>query len=472
MPVCLKIMGIRVAKICIMCDMAAGSKEHVFPAAFGGRRVNRGIYCQPHNEGLGHHVNELMVVLGFFNASLGVRSDHHDEPKPYVFTMADGQRFQRLDESIEYAPPLHLSQTPELIGKKIELSFASTEQRDQWIAQQKKSGYQLDSIETESRTTLFAKPLKQSVNITAEPFHRAVAYLALTHLAHHYPNLARQDSMASVRRCVLGQEAVLQRVWLVDLDFVTIPYDGSLPFSHATVLTLSATTGRAVALVVFFKHLCLAVDLGPVSVALDERVTTLIDPLTELAGKSDIHIIRDALPMTIPTAEQGQEYLRQLKKGERPSPFDSIQAELNRAHSDAFAQDLVPRLLAVNALDLEERRLKVRGVVDESGQRVLNALARSIRSIITYAPFPKVVLDEFQRAIEEDPSTEHGLTERSMEYLQIAKHAYEDQLIYLMDMDALNEGSLLSLFEEPADVIMPAVDAILHAAAEALKRSS
>ncbi|MGN2436455.1 hypothetical protein [Pseudomonas syringae] len=63
-----------------MCGNPAGSREHVFPAAFGGRRKNKGIYCEDHNEGLGHHVKELMKALSYFNASLGVRSDHYDAP--------------------------------------------------------------------------------------------------------------------------------------------------------------------------------------------------------------------------------------------------------------------------------------------------------------------------------------------------------------------------------------------------------
>lgn len=54
------------AKHCIMCEKATGSKEHVFPAAFGRRRMNKSIYCHQHNEDVRHHVNELMPALVLF----------------------------------------------------------------------------------------------------------------------------------------------------------------------------------------------------------------------------------------------------------------------------------------------------------------------------------------------------------------------------------------------------------------------
>jgi hypothetical protein len=38
-------------KTCIICGKRAGSHEHTFPAALGGRRTNKGSYCGLHNNG-------------------------------------------------------------------------------------------------------------------------------------------------------------------------------------------------------------------------------------------------------------------------------------------------------------------------------------------------------------------------------------------------------------------------------------
>ena len=48
------IREVRVAcmlKQCIICGNCAGSREHLFPAALGGRRICNSIYCNIHNQG-------------------------------------------------------------------------------------------------------------------------------------------------------------------------------------------------------------------------------------------------------------------------------------------------------------------------------------------------------------------------------------------------------------------------------------
>ena len=76
------------AKTCIVCGQAAGSGEHVFPAALGGRRVNSGIYCPKHDNSYSGLVSEIAGQLDFFNAYLGVRPDHSSHLKT-----AFGKRF-------------------------------------------------------------------------------------------------------------------------------------------------------------------------------------------------------------------------------------------------------------------------------------------------------------------------------------------------------------------------------------------
>jgi hypothetical protein len=51
------------ARTCIICGGPTGSREHIFPAALGGRRTNKGIYCADHN-------NEYADLAGIISGQL------------------------------------------------------------------------------------------------------------------------------------------------------------------------------------------------------------------------------------------------------------------------------------------------------------------------------------------------------------------------------------------------------------------
>ncbi len=57
----------------IICGDSAGSQEHIFPAALGGRRTSKGIYCGLHNEGFSPLAAFLSRQLELLNALLSVR---------------------------------------------------------------------------------------------------------------------------------------------------------------------------------------------------------------------------------------------------------------------------------------------------------------------------------------------------------------------------------------------------------------
>ena len=71
---------------CIFCGEEAGSREHTFPAALGGRRTNKGILCGPCNNGFSGLDAQLEQQLAVVNGLLGVRSDRAKAPKLASFT--------------------------------------------------------------------------------------------------------------------------------------------------------------------------------------------------------------------------------------------------------------------------------------------------------------------------------------------------------------------------------------------------
>ena len=128
-------------KTCIICGSRAGSGEHIFPAAFGGRRTNKGIYCGSHNEAFGRYVSAPLSSLDIVNAAIGVVPDRHDEVRPAPADSADGEQFLVSMGSVKIAPPRPLKETPELVGKEVVLTFADQGQAAKWIANQKKAGF-------------------------------------------------------------------------------------------------------------------------------------------------------------------------------------------------------------------------------------------------------------------------------------------------------------------------------------------
>ena len=65
-------------RTCIICGGPTGSREHIFPAALGGRRTNKGIYCGGHNNAYSGLAGIISEQLAIFNAQLGIIGDHAD----------------------------------------------------------------------------------------------------------------------------------------------------------------------------------------------------------------------------------------------------------------------------------------------------------------------------------------------------------------------------------------------------------
>lgn len=92
------------ARTCIICGKRAGSQEHVFPAALGGRRTNKGIYCGPHNNGFSGLASAINAQLKPINALLAVRPDHKNKAEPYEYTSPEGDSLVIFDGIVTRAP--------------------------------------------------------------------------------------------------------------------------------------------------------------------------------------------------------------------------------------------------------------------------------------------------------------------------------------------------------------------------------
>lgn len=186
------------ARDCIICGKPAGSREHIFPAALGGWRTNKGIYCGPHNEGFSPLAAVLAEQLRAINALLSVRPDHSSTACALVVDGPGGQALEVSGTKVKLAPPAVAA--PIADGEVRELAFGSEAEAQEWVKRQKDAGYDVTLTKKEWQTRYFAEPMHISLSLGGSEGLRAAGYVALTFFAHHFSALARDKGWTRSRR--------------------------------------------------------------------------------------------------------------------------------------------------------------------------------------------------------------------------------------------------------------------------------
>lgn len=419
------------AKTCIICGNPAGSAEHTFPAAFGGRRINRGIYCTKHNTEFGRHVAALLESMDIINAKLGVIPDRHSEVRPAPATAQDGESFLITKGSTNIVPPDHLDKTPELVGRTVQLPFANMEQAQKWAAQQEKAGYKVAlGKSSEVKTRFVARPLNAVRTFGSEPFMRAVVYLAMTFLAHAFPALARSQSLVAARELIETDGPVSERVWWEPPEVVLQRSLNPFDVGHSVVIAPNQGGGRVVALISFYNSLHFGVDLGELTGTdrLTQRFTTHIDPMA-LRPPGDIQESRDeGQYLVLSTKEAAQEYIRLLATGQVPNPLGPVLNAADEAERKDAATALLPQLLAVANLTGYEREDRLYQVLATQQQRILNLMVEFVTELQQEKSFSAPVHAIFGAFIALDEDAPRGISDISEAALCITTLALAAQI--------------------------------------------
>jgi hypothetical protein len=227
-------------KTCIICGRRAGSHEHIFPAALGGRRTNKGIYCGPHNQSFSPSAKVLAAQLKAINSLIAVRPDHSDEPALFEFIGTDGVAYNLSGDRIELAKPHVAEQTP--TGST--LHFRDQRQFEEWVAEQRAAGIRVEvnALREERRYSTGHIPIHLSLG--GREGLRAIGYVALTFLAHHFPELARQVGLSPFKQFVqnLGSD---QPVWWDGADALNDLPANPFAFGHTIALTVAGSRKEA-----------------------------------------------------------------------------------------------------------------------------------------------------------------------------------------------------------------------------------
>lgn len=142
---------------CIICGEPAGSREHVFPAALGGRRTNKGIYCGHHNHAFSPLAATVAEQLRAINALLSVRPDHGSTATAIAVNGPRGQALVLSGTKVKLAPPM--MSAPIADGEIRELAFVSEMEATDWVKRQKAVGVDVRLMKKQWQTRYFTEPM-------------------------------------------------------------------------------------------------------------------------------------------------------------------------------------------------------------------------------------------------------------------------------------------------------------------------
>ncbi|MBB3917979.1 hypothetical protein CO660_24905 [Rhizobium sp. L9] len=353
-------------KQCIICDKVAGSREHIFPAALGGRRTNKQIYCGPHNNGFGPLASIIAQQLKPINALLAVRPDRADKAEPFVYETETGEQL-RL--------------------------FAGSVQRTDGASSQNGA-------------------MRIQLALGGPEGLRAIAYIALTFFAHYFQDFARLSQLALVKDFVLGAEPN-NYVWWESAEATEKLPANPFNFGHTIQLITNGETQEAAAVVSLFQALTFGVALGTLVDMPSRTVTVFIDPHAD-HPPDDIYVeTAEEVAAILRKPEPLQAHLHQtIFGGQGQVALSSLFQKIERWKFDRDMEPIKHRIAAVS-LDHGKLTAEVEQIVGEEAGRVLR-LARYVVDDLSAREGDKAhmkpVIALLEAQIAEDKSRQSGLS--------------------------------------------------------------
>jgi hypothetical protein len=409
---------------CIICDQRTGSREHIFPAALGGRRVNKKIYCGKHNNGFSPLAKILSDQLAAINSLLSVRPDHSDEPCSFKADTPSGDTYILSGSRVELAPPLALDELKIDVPCELTMSFSSQKQADQWLAEQRKRGYSVQFKIREVGTKYSFEPLHIKLMLGGHESLRAIGYVALTFFAHYFPELVRQTGILKLKEFVQGVNKE-ELVWWDAPGTLSRIAPNSYRFGHTVAITVSAVNKEAYARISLFSAFDFAVQIGTVESDSDQTVIVHINPQSE-RPPDDICEMRDnvlsfmaAKPLALAT-----EFEQIIKGGRAQESCQLLFEKIHEWHLESTAQQVLSELNEIHETNKIKRMDKIKAIVDKQGQRILNLLLYVINDMkqeFANHPYLSKIMSQLDALIAPDKNTQTGLSQFASAILEIAK---------------------------------------------------
>ncbi|KHS84400.1 hypothetical protein [Pectobacterium carotovorum] len=475
------------ANTCIVCGTAAGSGEHVFPAALGGRRTNKNIYCTKHDNGYSSLVGNLANQMAVFNALLGVVPDHSNDVKSVL--VRDSHTGAELKLSVKqslFTAPQMISRQQAGNGELMSMSFSSHEEMKQWVAEKKAEGFDVEPLRKAETRTYFLDAIHHKLQFGGRCGLGAAAYLTQTFLAQEFPELARTDSLTQFIAYTQAIAAVANlqggcgeptdnpsdprlEPALQALDAALAPWGGQAPvwwdfdpqpdttpntfeFGHRVTVGVDAMDGQIFGRLSLFSSIHFGMRFGIASPGvLTKTVTVDIDPMAahpphDIKKLESASAIARVIPPSRPTAGLATAVSERTQE----AVFHDLIARIT-AHSLAkAAASMHSELATYSSLSPSEGVKLIARVIDGEAQRVLNMTKWVLQGFkqnlpAEWLPALGPIIDSMTA---HDPTSINGLSPKASAVLELAKCALADKMLEDIEAGRLDERRIAELMGE------------------------
>lgn len=469
------------SKSCIVCGNPAGSKEHVFPAALGGRRTNSGIYCTVHDNSYSGLVAEIANQIDFINAYLGVRPDHSTQIKSIsAEDKLTGQTIVISAEKIKFAGPRLMSAEPKGNGTEVKMAFPDRTSLKQWVAEIEGNGYKLIHQSKPTRHRYLLDAIHHRRAFGGELGLGAVAYVTQTFFAQEFPEIARSGALENfigytqaVAKIAMLQglnEENIKRKKLNDAEseLVTalIPFNGSFPawwdfepnhattpnafaFGHRVIVGVDGSDGQLYGRLSLFSTLNFSIAVGAAPSGVDScEVMIDIDPLAEHPPKDMTKIVSPAAKHIEKVLENPSHGLADaIASGMAQQQMQDLLKRLTDYQLKKLARDMAKAIAPLLAMPSDDARTMLEQIIDEQSQQVWRATTFVVEELrdqlISEGERNYSAL--LEQMIAHDAGSLTGLSHQAEATLTIAKGALAAQIEQDLSENLLSEDRIADL---------------------------
>jgi hypothetical protein len=426
-------------KTCIICGEAAGSHEHVFPAALGGRRTNKGIYCGEHNEGYSPLASILSQQFKAINAHLGVRGDHADEPHSIeAVDSASGRQIKLSADKIELAGPVVLSASTEGGRDILNMAFANQREIEEWIKAQRAKGFDVQIGAQAPNQQYFLSDTKVELVLGGVEGLRAIGYVAETFLAQHFPKIARAVQMNEFKAFTQGLRDG-DHVWWDFGGQETMP-PNAFKFGHRIVVGVDPATSSVYGRVSLFSALHFSVLFGKFLSKAAESFIVDIDPLADrppddIAVKKEgaaVATVTKPTPMTANLAEA-------IRGGGTQRLMTKLMERISDHRRTLRASEIMKQIEGAASMDSAAREKLFRSILEAESQRILNMMRHVVDNLKASKPMLAKMLPGLDEAVAADPKEANGLSKQATLALEVAREALLAAMLDEHSKGALDE---------------------------------
>lgn len=414
-------------RTCIICGNAAGSAEHIFPAALGGRRKNKSIYCDAHNVAYSGHVGLLASQLEPLNALLEVRSDRTKQVRPAGATEVDsGESMHLVGGKADFTTSRILRQEQQTDGSVVQ-HHSMLSKKDAWarIDEMREQGVLLGH-EKPRWTPRVLGSVHLQIKLGSALGLRAAGYILQTYLAHEFPDLARSAALDDFKAYTLGAETT-PKVWW---DF-KLPGDypeNAFRFGHRVLVGVDPKSGVIYGRLTLFSTVSFAAQLGQI-LASDAPPAAVVIDIDPRAAHPPHDQTKSEVPAGAyqPAPPVANELESAINSGAAQAAFGRLLNAIEDDMRDRQARDIVARLTAKGSSEPEEKEEVLGSIGEEISQRAYN-LATYFVDGLAREPGLAGVAASLEELLRLDPTAIYGISNEGFQALQDCTSALVAQL--------------------------------------------